>query len=57
LSRSDRHDRVDDAIARWHAAPEGEADEPLAEYLGWTWSEYKDYVEHNLLPPERDGAV
>lgn len=52
-----REDKIDAAIARWHAAPPGVADEPLHEYLGWTWAEYCAYTERDELPPEREGAM
>lgn len=56
-----RSDRVDDAVERWHKSPANDPDPrmhgPLHEYLGWSWDEYATYVEKNVLPPKRKGAV
>jgi hypothetical protein len=56
-TRKTRHDRIEDFICRWHDAQPGELDGPLHEELGWTWQEYCAYVERNVLPPEREGAI
>lgn len=56
LHQREREQRVDDAIDAWHVSGPDETRE-LHEYLGWTWDEYGAYVERNVLPPEREGAV
>lgn len=35
---------IDDKIDYWHDHPE--LNMPLYEYLGWTWEEYKAWVEN-----------
>jgi hypothetical protein len=45
-------------IENWHIKPESWREgEELHEHLGWTWLEYKLWVEKRILPPPRDGAA
>jgi hypothetical protein len=54
---SERHERIDDAVERWHeldpvvwallGRPE------LHQWLGWSWEEYKRFVERGELPEHR----
>ncbi|MGY1946670.1 hypothetical protein [Nocardia asiatica] len=47
-------DEIDDLIDAWHnGAGYGM---PLYEYLGWTWNEYKAWVENPAAVPERARA-
>lgn len=57
VDESERDSKIDDAIDRWHAAPEDECEGSLHDYLGWTWEEYAAYVESRELPPQREGAL
>lgn len=41
------HDAITLMIDAWH---ESDSDKELHEYLGWTWDEYRHYVENNALP-------
>lgn len=41
-------DELDDRIDEWHAMPDD--GRSLHEYLGWTWPEYKAWVETGELP-------
>jgi hypothetical protein len=40
-------DNIDDRIAKWHDGP---STQPLHEYLGWTWEQYKAWGERNVYP-------
>lgn len=40
---------IDDLIDAWHDGA-GE-DQALHEYLGWTWEQYKKWVENNERRP------
>ncbi len=39
---------VDKKVAEWHDS--SGLDMPLYEYLGWTWEQYKHWVETSKLP-------
>jgi hypothetical protein len=52
MSTPERAQRIDDAVEAWHVSGPDETRE-LHEYLGWTWDEYRAYVERNVYPPER----
>lgn len=41
-------EEIDDLIDYWHTVDDGEA--PLHEFLGWTWEEYKLWVETGTQP-------
>lgn len=44
---------IDDAIERWH---EGSGmDVPLHEYLGWTWDEYRAWLQDSCISPSLGG--
>jgi hypothetical protein len=44
-----------DRIDEWHHTPEN-GDVALHEWLGWSWDEYKRWVEASELPTKREGA-
>lgn len=53
-----REEAIDAAIENWHVKPVSwRGGEELHEYLGWTWLEYKLWVEKGILPVPRKGAV
>lgn len=41
------HKDVDSRIELWHTS---DYEGSLEEFLGWTWDEYKRFVEQNVLP-------
>lgn len=43
-------EEVMDLIDKWH--DEGHTSMSLHEYLGWTWEQYKRYVEKGEIPEE-----
>lgn len=42
---------IEDKINEWH---ESDSNKELCEYLGWTFEEYKDYIESNTIPERED---
>lgn len=59
--RGSRSERIDNAIDAWHdlhAAEFAKLGYPrLFEYLGWTQQEYTLWVERNIPPAPREGAL
>lgn len=45
-------DELDSRIEAWHNAPSDShlASMPLHEYLGWSWEQYKRWVENGDIP-------
>lgn len=41
------YEEIDDKIDAWHNS---DSELKLHEYLGWTWDEYRAYVEKTTLP-------
>lgn len=58
---SERRERVDAAIAEWHdmdaALWRAWRCPSLVCWLGWTWEEYKAFVETGKLPNRRRGLA
>lgn len=50
-----RFNAIDEAVDAWHTNYFINCQ--LHEFLGWTWEEYKAFVERCELPPKRDGAM
>ena len=42
-------DQILDAADEWHNS---DSNLTLHEFLGWTWEQYKAYVEDGLIPDE-----
>lgn len=42
---------VDAIVERWHGGASRGDGMHLHEYLGWTWEEYRGWVERGELPP------
>lgn len=40
-------DELNDKIDAWH---DGDSPEPLHRYLGWTWEQYKHWVQTDEQP-------
>ncbi len=47
-------DRISNSIDAWHEG--AGAGKSLHDFLGWTWEEYKDYVEDNIIPEKEFNA-
>lgn len=47
MTEADIHERIDDAIDRWH---EGSSGIPLREHLGMTSDQYAAFVERCEVP-------
>lgn len=41
------HEFINDKIDEWH---KGNSNKQLHEYLGWSWEEYKLFVEKSVIP-------
>jgi hypothetical protein len=41
-------DEVDAAVGIWHSLPDDGVE--LHDFLGWSWTEYGDWVAHSLIP-------
>lgn len=54
-SNTARRSNLDRLVDEWHNG--AGAEEALHEYLGWTWDEYRAYVERGVFPPEREGSA
>jgi hypothetical protein len=46
-------DELDNKIVEWHDGP-AYASMRLHEFLGWTWDEYKHWVETNEQPADEE---
>ena len=48
------NNKIDDMVDEWH---DGASELLLHEYLGWTFQEYKTWVESSVPPRYEDGRL